>query len=135
MLSKYKAPGTLILEVSAPGNAGVPDWPACDRPRPKTGVPVHLTPSRRHKGNPMAIISYAQNYEEVLLNRLFPESHTGFYARRRRHSHPVIHSVTQLFYKRGWHGINIEPIPSISELLAHDRQRDINLPLPQAIGP
>jgi FkbM family methyltransferase len=74
----------------------------------------------------MAIISYAQNFEDVLLNRLFPECTNGFYIDVGA-CYPVIHSVTKLFYERGWHGINVEPIPSLCEMLAHDRQRDINL--------
>jgi FkbM family methyltransferase len=39
----------------------------------------------------------------------------------------VIHSVTKLFYERGWHRVNIEPIHRILETLAYDRPRDINL--------
>jgi FkbM family methyltransferase len=74
----------------------------------------------------MAIISYAQNHEDVLLNRLFPESKSGFYIDVGA-CFPVWFSVTKLFYDRGWHGINIEPIPSIFETLADDRPRDINL--------
>ncbi len=76
----------------------------------------------------MAIISYAQNFEDVLLNRVFPERPSGFYIDVGA-CDPVIHSVTKLFYDRGWDGINIEPIPSRSEMLTHDRQRDINLPI------
>ncbi len=74
----------------------------------------------------MAIISYAQNREDVLLNRLFPESSSGFYIDVGA-CHPVVHSVTKLFYERGWHGINIEPIPNLSAMLAQDRPRDVNL--------
>ena len=74
----------------------------------------------------MAIISYAQNREDVLLNRLFAESPSGFYIDVGA-CDPVYHSVTKLFYDRGWRGINIEPIPRLSEMLAHDRERDINL--------
>jgi FkbM family methyltransferase len=74
----------------------------------------------------MAIISYAQNFEDVLLNRLFPECRSGFYIDVGA-CHPVIHSVTKLFYERGWHGINIEPIPRLSKMLAVDRERDTNL--------
>jgi FkbM family methyltransferase len=74
----------------------------------------------------MAKISYSQNREDVLLDRLFSDRPSGFYIDVGA-CHPVIHSVTKLFYERGWHGINIEPIPSLSEVLAHDRQRDINL--------
>ena len=78
------------------------------------------------KGNSMAIISYAQNHEDVLLQRLFRESPSGFYIDVGA-CHPVVHSVTKLFYERGWNGINIEPIPSLSEMLARERPRDINL--------
>jgi FkbM family methyltransferase len=78
------------------------------------------------EGNPVAIISYAQNHEDVLLNRLFRECPSGFYIDVGA-CHPLVHSVTKLFYERGWHGINIEPMPSLCEMLAHDRQRDINL--------
>jgi FkbM family methyltransferase len=74
----------------------------------------------------MAVISYAQNREDILLNRLFSECKSGFYVDVGA-CYPDIHSVTKMFYERGWHGINIEPIHSILELLAHDRQRDINL--------
>ncbi len=74
----------------------------------------------------MKIISYAQNYEDVLLNRLFPDRPGGFYIDVGA-CHPVVHSVTKLFYERGWQGVNIEPIPSMFELLADDRPRDVNL--------
>ena len=74
----------------------------------------------------MTIISYAQNREDVLLNRLFQECSSGFYIDVGA-CHPVVHSVTKLFYDRGWRGINIEPILRLSEMLAHDRPRDINL--------
>lgn len=40
---------------------------------------------------------------------------------------PIIDSVTKFFYDRGWHGINIEPIPNKCALLAESRPRDINL--------
>ena len=74
----------------------------------------------------MKIISYAQNYEDVLLNRLFPDRPSGFYIDVGA-CHPVFHSVTKLFYERGWQGVNIEPIPSMFELLADARPRDVNL--------
>lgn len=74
----------------------------------------------------MAVMSYAQNHEDVLLHRLFADSPGGFYIDAGA-CHPVLHSVTKLFYDRGWHGINIEPLPSSADLLASDRQRDINL--------
>ena len=40
---------------------------------------------------------------------------------------PTNISVTKAFYDRGWHGINIEPLPDKCALLAEMRPRDINL--------
>lgn len=71
-------------------------------------------------------ISYAQNFEDVMLNRLFPDKESGFYIDVGAH-HPVIDSVTKAFYERGWHGINIEPVKEYFKLLEKDRERDINL--------
>jgi FkbM family methyltransferase len=76
----------------------------------------------------MAILSYSQNREDVLLNRLFPDGPGGFYVDVGA-GDPILHSVTKLFYDRGWHGINIEPIPTVFQALARDRPRDINLPI------
>lgn len=70
-------------------------------------------------------ISYAQNYEDILLARVFPEPE-GFYIDVGA-NHPVFHSVTKLFYDRGWSGINIEPSPVVFERLRDDRPRDLNL--------
>jgi len=73
----------------------------------------------------MALISYAQNNEDVLLNRIFGGQNMGFYIDIGA-AHPVDGSVTKLFYDRGWSGINLEP-SSFFELLAAQRPRDINL--------
>jgi FkbM family methyltransferase len=40
---------------------------------------------------------------------------------------PIEDSVTKAFYDRGWHGINIEPLPSHYADLVFARTRDINL--------
>ncbi len=74
----------------------------------------------------MAIISYAQNREDVLLHRVFSDSSRGLYIDVGA-CDPVTHSVTKHFYERGWDGINIEPIPAMYEALAQDRPRDVNL--------
>lgn len=71
-------------------------------------------------------ISYAQNFEDVLLNRIFREQNTGFYVDIGA-NHPVYDSVTKAFYERGWRGINIEPVPQYYNLLKCDRAEDINL--------
>ena len=74
----------------------------------------------------MTFISYAQNYEDVMLNRVFKDIDNGFYIDVGAWS-PVLDSVTNAFYQKGWNGINIEPnIKFVSEF-SQARQRDINL--------
>ena len=73
----------------------------------------------------MAILSYAQNFEDVLLARAFPEAE-GFYIDVGA-ADPVSHSVTKLFYQRGWRGINLEPHAGFFQRLTNDRTRDVNL--------
>jgi FkbM family methyltransferase len=73
----------------------------------------------------MSIISYAQNFEDVLLHRVFGGQETGFYIDVGAY-HPIIGSVTKAFYDKGWSGINVEP-GSVFADLAAARPRDINL--------
>ena len=74
----------------------------------------------------MVYISYAQNFEDVMLWRAFKDSADGFYIDIGA-NHPEIDSVTKSFYDKGWNGINIEPVKNEFELLLSDRNRDINL--------
>jgi FkbM family methyltransferase len=71
------------------------------------------------------MISYAQNCEDVLLNRLFPAGHKGFYIDVGA-CHPTNFSVTAHFYSQGWSGINIEPSYSFRNF-ERERPRDVNL--------
>lgn len=72
-----------------------------------------------------SMISFAQNGEDVLLRRLFPDRSTGFYLDVGAND-PVHWSVTKHFYESGWRGVNVEPGPIQASLLA-DRPRDVNL--------
>ncbi len=74
----------------------------------------------------MRMISYAQNREDVLLDRLFPGPEPGFYIDVGAND-PVQHSVTKHFYDRGWRGVNVEPHPACFERLRRERPRDVNL--------
>ena len=49
--------------------------------------------------------------------------------------HPYFGSNTALLYRRGWSGINIEPVPEALSRLASARQRDINLPFAVSDAP
>lgn len=72
------------------------------------------------------MISYAQNAEDVLIRRVFPDRETGFYIDVGA-NHPLIDSVTHYFYTKGWRGINIEPIGPLYRKLVAERPRDINI--------
>lgn len=74
----------------------------------------------------MAFVSYAQNFEDVILWRALKDVRAGFYIDVGA-AWPDQHSVTRAFYKSGWRGINIEPNPALNEKLCADRPRDINL--------
>ena len=76
----------------------------------------------------MTLISYAQNFEDVLLWRAFGHLDRGFYIDVGA-AHPDIDSVTRAFYDRGWTGINIEPVPEYFVRLTGARPRDVNLRL------
>ncbi len=73
----------------------------------------------------MRMISYAQNREDVLLRRLFPDQPVGFYIDVGANL-PTDCSVTKHFYDRGWFGVNVEPGMVFKELQA-ERPHDINL--------
>lgn len=74
----------------------------------------------------MAFISYAQNFEDIMLWRALKHVEQGFYIDVGAND-PVIESVTKAFSERGWKGINIEPLQSHYLDLEKDRPRDINL--------
>jgi len=74
----------------------------------------------------MTFISYAQNGEDVILNRIFGEQKAGFYIDVGA-SHPEALSVTKSLYDRGWSGINIDPLRSSIDLFEKERPRDLNL--------
>ena len=76
----------------------------------------------------MTFISYAQNYEDVMLFRALRDIEDGFYVDVGANS-PDEHSVTRAFYERGWRGINIEPVMEFHQQLLAARPRDINLPV------
>ena len=74
----------------------------------------------------MTMTSYAQNREDVLLDRLFPRGVPGFYIDVGAND-PVVNSVTKHFYDLGWQGINVEPALAPFERLREARPRDVNL--------
>ena len=74
----------------------------------------------------MSFISYAQNFEDVMLWRALGNIEKGFYIDVGAND-PVIDSVTKAFYDVGWSGINIEPLGQHITALNQSRPNDINL--------
>ena len=72
------------------------------------------------------MISFAQNFEDVMLWRVFRDQPTGFYVDVGA-ADPTKNSVTKWFYDLGWSGINIEPQPEYFKTLQLQRARDTNL--------
>jgi len=74
----------------------------------------------------MAMISYAQNYEDVMLWRALKHIKNGFYIDIGA-AWPEYDSVTAHFYNSDWIGVNIEPNPNLFKLITASRPNDINL--------
>ncbi|MGF6493640.1 FkbM family methyltransferase [Luteibacter sp. 621] len=74
----------------------------------------------------MTFISYAQNFEDVMLHRVLGAVGQGFYVDIGA-QHPVDDSVTKAFSRAGWRGINVEPVKQWFDMLVADRPHDINL--------
>lgn len=73
---------------------------------------------------PTQLVSYAQNGEDVVLWRALGHIRAGNYVDVGA-AHPLVDSVTKLFYEHGWSGIDVEPLPQYAEALAADRERDL----------
>lgn len=74
----------------------------------------------------MKFVSYAQNFEDVVLWRALRHVQSGFYVDLGAWS-PDSDSVTRAFYERGWRGVNVEPNPVLHTELQAKRPRDVNL--------
>jgi FkbM family methyltransferase len=74
----------------------------------------------------MTFISYAQNFEDIMLWRALKHVEKGFYIDVGAND-PIIDSVTMAFYERGWRGINIEPMQQYFDALREQRPEDTNL--------
>ncbi len=71
-------------------------------------------------------LSYSQEGEDMILERIFANNPIGFYVDVGAH-HPQRFSNTYKFYLKGWSGINIEPNPDLYRLFVNNRKRDVNL--------
>src|SRR5258708_9376318 len=72
------------------------------------------------------MLSYAQNFEDVMLARALASVKHGFYVDVGAWD-PILDSVTAHFSEKGWRGINIEPAPKYADALRVARPQDVNL--------
>ena len=68
----------------------------------------------------MTFVSYAQNFEDVLLWRALRDVENGRYLDIGAQD-PVIDSVSLAFYNLGWRGVHVEPIPAYTARLREAR--------------
>lgn len=72
----------------------------------------------------MTMISYAQNFEDVMLWRALCNVANGLYIDIGAQD-PVIDSVSKAFYDKGWRGIHVEATPTYAEKLRLDRPDEL----------
>ena len=72
----------------------------------------------------MTFVSYAQNFEDVILWRVLHDVEGGRYLDIGAQD-PVIDSVSLAFYKAGWRGIHVEPTPAYAARLREARPEEI----------
>jgi FkbM family methyltransferase len=70
------------------------------------------------------MLSYAQNMEDVVLARLFPDRSEGFYVDVGG-GHAVADNVTFHFHLMGWRGVVVEPQEALGALYRQVRPRDV----------
>jgi FkbM family methyltransferase len=71
-------------------------------------------------GSSVMMISYAQNFEDVILMRVFHHIERGNYVDVGAH-HPVEDSISLAFYERGWRGVHVEPLEAFAAALKDAR--------------
>lgn len=69
-------------------------------------------------------MSYAQNGEDVVLWRALHDVVGGRYVEVGA-NHPTDHSVSRVFYDRGWSGVCVEPLPAFADAFRAARPRDV----------
>ncbi|WP_339681100.1 FkbM family methyltransferase, partial [uncultured Hyphomonas sp.] len=66
-------------------------------------------------------VSYAQQFEDVMLWRALKDVSNGAYIDIGAND-PVVDSVSLLFYEKGWRGMHVEPMPEFAQRLREARE-------------
>ena len=72
----------------------------------------------------MTLVSYAQNFEDVILWRALKHVQNGRYIDIGAWE-PELHSVSKAFYDKGWRGVHVEPVPLHAEKLRQARPDEV----------
>jgi len=80
----------------------------------------------RRMGGPLghARVSFAQEAEDLVLDRMFPDGCPNIYVDIGAH-HPFRFSNTYIFYRRGWRGTNVDANPGSIHAFRGWRRRDV----------
>ena len=70
------------------------------------------------------LVSYAQNFEDVMLWRALKHISNGNYVDIGAQD-PVVDSVSLLFYEHGWRGMHVEPSSHYAEMLRQARPEEL----------
>lgn len=76
----------------------------------------------------LRLMSYAQEMEDIILWNVLRDIENGRYVDVGAND-PWEISVTQLFYDKGWRGVNIEPLSEMYDALVANRPEDVNVKL------
>lgn len=84
----------------------------------------------------MTFLSYAQNFEDVLLRRALHDVERGQYLDIGAQD-PIVDSVSLAFYEVGWRGIHVEPTPTYAARLREARPDEtvLEVAIATAAGP
>jgi FkbM family methyltransferase len=74
----------------------------------------------------MSFVSFAQNFEDVMLWRALKHVENGHYIDLGA-AHPELDSVSKALYERGWRGVHVEPVAEYAALLRQQRKDEIVL--------
>ena len=69
-------------------------------------------------------VSYAQNFEDVMLRRALNNVARGFYIDVGAQD-PIVDSVSMGFYEEGWRGVHVEPVASYAARLRAQRPDEL----------
>jgi FkbM family methyltransferase len=91
-----------------------------DRSPSRSALPPRLASGLTEPEDRRFFVSYAQNFEDVILHRALGHISHGTYIDVGAMD-PIVDSVSYGFYRLGWRGIHVEPVPAYAKALREAR--------------